>query len=277
MITLKELASLIEQQLNENAHTKAFNLQFKVWADVGDYQEAFNKQTDPKLINAVLRETTGDYTPVMAVKSKLTTLAFELAVNQYDVDNVKIILGKWTLEQIGYMYTEDDTSYIVTPGAIVTGTAVNTCDLGSTVPLSLTVEVQEAENGLISNEMEWTIKKADSQDEPTPVYPLRGQIISARTQQTSPYTNESETVSTNQMATGSLSLTIPVAKNNTCKSLFNDIIKNNKDEVYTITMADGWSDGISENYIMANGTITFEAGKVVAMECVFQKNDGRLN
>lgn len=276
MMTIQDLATLIEKQLNENAHTKAFHLQFKIWADVGDYQEAYEKQTDPKLINSVLRETTGDYTPVKAVKSKLTTLAFELAVNQADVDNVKLILGKWTLEQIGFMYTVDDISYIIQPGAIVTGTADITCDLGSTVPLSLTVEVQETEQGLISNEMEWTIKLADSQDDAEAVYPLSGQIISERTQQTSPYTNESQTVSTNQMATGSIALKIPVAKNNICKSLIDGILTNAKDVVYTITMADGWSAGLSDDYILAHGDITFETGKIVAISCTFLKNDGRL-
>ena len=287
MITIREYADIIEEQLNENAHAKAFHFQFKVWADIGDFQEAFRNQTDTKLINCILRETTGDYTPIKVAKTKFTSLVFELAVNQYDVDNVKIVLTDWSQYQLGVAYRTDDNTYIVTPAAIGTGTAVNTCDLGSTVPLTMAIELQETALGLISNETKWTMASGDITE--TEIDVLRAIIVSQRTQQSQTYMNDDETVSTNQMATISVQLTIPVVKNSICKKLYNDILRNKKDELYTIQLDDGWSDGFfageevggvvypAENiFILSSGEIIQESTKVVAIQCTFLKSDSRL-
>ena len=274
MITISQYAEIIENQLNENAHAQAFHLTFKVWADIGDFQEAFKNQTNKTLINCVLRETTGDYTPIKEAKTKFINLAFDIAVNQAKVDEAKVVLQDWSTKQLGVIWQANDFTYMVTPGAISTGTAFNTCEIGSTLPLTITIELQETELGLISNEMVWTIATGDITA--TTIEVLNGQIVSQRTQQTQNYMNSSETVSINQLTTLSVQLVIPVAKNNICKAIMDSILSNSKDDTYTIAMSDGWSAGISGDFILSSGELRFESGKVVAMSCNFLKKDTRL-
>lgn len=274
MITLKQYAKIIENQLNENAHAKAFKFQFKVWADVGDYQNAFNNQVDYSLINCVLRETSGNYTPVKVAKTKFAPMVFEAAIGQEQEANLRVVLEDWAANQLGVIYSAYDITYMVTPGAIVPGTAVNTCDLGSTIPLSMTIELQSTEMGLIANEMVWTISVGDIVKAEVEV--LNFEIGSARTQQTADYINESKTASSNQMATKSIMLRIPIAKTEICKKLFNDILADNKDEVYTIEETDGWSSGINDKFIMASGQLLGDTTKIVALQCTFLKSDAQM-
>ena len=274
MTTITEYAKIIESQLNENAHARAFHLTFKVWADIGDFQEAFKNQTEKTLINCVLRETTGVYTPIKEAKTKFINLAFEIAVNQAKVDEAKVVLQDWSTAQLGVIWQANDFTYMITPGAITTGTAFNTCDVGSTLPLTITIELQETELGLISNEMAWSIATGELQAANVEV--LNGQIISQRTQQSQNYMNASETVSINQLTTLTIQLLIPVAKNDICKAIMDSILSNSKDDTYTISMVDEWSAGISGDFILSSGELRFESGKVVAMNCTFLKKDQRL-
>lgn len=271
-MTLEFFRDMIEQQLNGDKNSIAFKLKFKIHADIGDFQANFKEQ-DQDTINAVLIETTGDYTPVKEVSTKSTTLRLDLAVAQRHVNELKIILESWSQKQLGliYKYIDDDgeTTYIITPGAPVTGTAFNTCDIGSTLPISLTMEVQQTTLGLIGNETKWQINQKD-------VNVLRFGVSSARTQQTASKTDEDETKSTNQMSTLSIQLVVPVAKTDICKSLYNDIIGGNKDEVYTIVMTDGWSNGINDGFILSGGDISAEATKIQAMTLNFLKSNEDL-
>lgn len=274
MITLKQYAKIIENQLNENAHAKAFKFQFKVWADVGDYQNAFNNQVDYSLINCVLRETSGNYTPVKVAKTKFAPMVFEAAIGQEQEANLRVVLEDWAANQLGVIYSAYDITYMVTPGAIVPGTAVNTCELGSTIPLSMTIELQSTELGLIANEMVWTISVGDIVKAEVEV--LNFEIGSARTQQTADYINKDKTSSSNQMATKSIMLRIPIAKTEICKKLFNDILADNKDEVYTIEETDGWSSGINDKFIIASGQLIGDTTKIVALQCTFLKSDEQM-
>ena len=271
-MTLEFFRDMIQEQLNGDKNTIAFKLKFKIHADIGDFQANFKEQ-DKDTINAVLIESTGDYTPVKEVSSKFNTLRLDLAVAQAHVDELKIILESWSKKQLGLIYKylddEEETTYIITPGAPATGTAFNTCDLGSTLPISLTIEIQQTTLGLIGNEATWQINTKD-------VNVLRFNITSARTQQTASKTDEDETKSTNQMSTLSVQLVVPVAKTDICKSLYNDILTGNKDEVYTIAMTDNWSSGISDGFVLANGDIVAESTKIQAMTLTFLKSNEDL-
>ena len=267
-MTLEFIRDMIQEQLNGDKNSIAFNLKFKIHADIGDFQENFKEQ-EKDIINAVLVESTGDYTPVKEVSSKFNTLTLNLAVAQSHVDELKVILESWSKKQLGIIYKylddEEETTYILTPGAPVTGTAFNTCDIGSTVPISLSIEVQQTTLGLIGNETKWQINSKD-------VNVLRFNIVSTRVQQTAELTNQDETKSANQMATLTIQLVVPVAKTDICKSLYNDIIANNKDEIYSITMTDDWSNGISGSFILSSGDITAEATKIQSMTLNFLKS-----
>lgn len=267
-MTLEFFRDMIEQQLNGDKNSIAFKLKFKIHADIGDFQANFQKQ-DKDTINAVLIESTGDYTPVKEVSSKFNNLRLDLAVAQSHVKEVKIILDSWSKKQLGLIYKylddEEETTYILTPGAPTTGTAFNTCDIGSTLPLSLAIEIQQTVLGLIGNESKWKINNKE-------VNTLRFNIVSARTQETASETDEEETRSANQMSTLTIQLVVPVAKTDICKDLYNDIIQSNKDEIYSIEMEDDWSNGISGDFILSNGSIEAEATKIQAMTLNFLKS-----
>lgn len=276
-MTLEFFRDMIQEQLNGDKNSIAFKLKFKIHADIGDFQANFKEQ-DQDTINAVLIETTGDYTPVKEVSTKSTTLRLDLAVAQRHVDELKIILESWSKKQLGlaYKYIDDngETTYIITPGAPVTGTAFNTCDIGSTLPISLTMEVQQTVLGLITNEMAWEISVGDIKNAAIEV--LNFEIGSARTQQTANYINESATASSNQMVTKSITLRIAAAKTDICKKLFDDILTDNKDEIYNIKESDGWSNGIDDDFIMANGQLIGDTTKIVALQCTFLKSDEQM-
>lgn len=271
-MTLEFIREMIQEQLNGDKNSLAFKLKFKIHADLGEFQENFKKQEEDT-INAVLLESTGDYTPVKEVSSKFNNLRLDIAVAQEHVEEVKIILESWTKKQLGVIYKflddAEETTYVVTPGAPTTGTAFNTCDIGSMLPLSVAIEIQQTILGLIANEATWKINTYD-------INVLRFTCVSARTQQTGTPTNENETKSTNQMSTATLELVVPVAKNTVCKDLYNDILNGAKDNVYTIVMADGWSDGINDDFILANGVITGESTKIQSMTLTFLKSNEDL-
>lgn len=263
-MTLEGIKDLIENQLNANANAKAFSLSFKIFNEVGDFEEQMKNGMDSDLIYGVLVETSGDFTPVKEISSKFMSLRLDFAVKQENVGNFKIVLDDWSEMQLGIMYRDEESNktYILTPSAPSTGTAFNTSDLGSAVPISVVLEVQATSNGLIGNESVWKINNSV-------VNVLRFKILSTRTQQTFESTNQDETKSANQMATQSFMLVIPVAKTDICKKLYNDIINNNKDEIYSIKMEDGFSDGIDADYILSSGEIDGESTKVGAMTCTF--------
>ena len=263
---------MIEEQLNGDKNSIAFKLKFKIHADMGEFQKNFKDQ-DKDTINAVLIESSGDYTPVKEVSSKFNTLRLDIAVAEAHVKELKIILESWTKKQLGliYKYIDDneETTYILTPGAPTTGTAFNTCDIGSTLPISVAIELQQTLLGLLGNESSWKINNYE-------VNVLRFTIGSTRTQQTASLTDEDETKSTNQMSTLSIQLVVPVAKTDICKAFYNDIINGNKDEVYTIEMEDGWSDGIDGSFILSGGDIQAESTKIQSMTLNFLKSNEAL-
>ena len=270
-MTIEGIANLIEEQLNENLDAKAFNFSFKIHQEVGDFQTAYQNGMDENLINGVLLESSGDFTPVKEIASKFMNMRLEFAVRQENVNNFKKVLEGWSEAQLGYIYKETETgkTYIITPSAPATGTAYNTSDLDSMVSISLTLEIQITSLGLIGSEAQWTIN-----DEPVNV--LRFKILSTRTQQTAEGTEADETTSANQMATVSIMLVIPIAKTTICKDLLNDILSNNKDTIYEIEMDDDFSDGISGRYIMASGEYDGESTKVGAITCNFLKSNEDL-
>ena len=269
-MTLEFLKDIIEEQFNNDVNTQTFGFTFKLFAEIGDYEDAYKHQ-DLLKINGIMIETSGDYTPVKEVSSKFSNIRMQFAVAQENVDKFKIILESWSKKQLGIVYTEESTgdTYILTPGAPTTGTAFNTCELGSTVPIDLVLAVQQTTLGLIGNEATWKINENE-------VNVLRFQIISARTQQTSSKTNEDETSSANQLATMTIMLVVPVAKTTICKDLYNDILNNNKDAVYSIEMSDNWSDGIDADFVLANGEISAESTKIQAMTLTFLKSNEDL-
>lgn len=269
-MTLEFLKDTIEDQLNNDPNTQAFGFTFTLFSDVGDYEEVFEQQNLTK-INGILLGSSGDYTPVKEVSSKFSNVRMAFAVSQENLDKLKIIIESWSKKQLGVVYYEESTddTYIITPGAPSTGTAYNTCALGSTIPIELVLNVQETTLGLLGNEAKWQINNKA-------VNVLRWGWVSQRTQQTSQNTCADETTSTNQMATATLQLIVPVAKTEILKTLYNDILGNKKDEVYTIVMEDGWSDGINGSFILSNGDINAESTKIQALTLNFLKSNEAL-
>ena len=269
-MTLEGIANLIEEQLKADNNAAAFGLTFKVFTDAGDFEEGY-KNPESKLVNAVLLETSGDFTPVKEVSSKFMNLELRFAVTQEDVAKFKQVLESWSNKQLGVAYKEEETgkTYILTPSAPSTGTAFNVQGVDSCVPISVVLEVQITSLGLIGSESVWKIG-----DDVINV--LNWKYISSRTQQTCESLEADETTAANQMASGSFVLVIPVAKTEACKSLYNDILNNNKDTIYKIKMTDGWSAGIDGDYVMINGVIDSEQTKINAMTCTFSKSNKTL-
>lgn len=268
MIQAEKLAKAIEEELNNNIHTKAFNKHFKIFANVGDYQETFDKINgiSQQQINGVIRQASGEYTSVKDVNNVFINFTFECAIQQEFVDELQVILSSYAESLIGNTFNDGEWTYLITPTPLTTGVAMNTCALGSTIPISMTLSVQQILKGIIQNQEKWKINGKD-------INVLSNQVSSARTTKSSIKVGESETKIINQYNTQSITLTIPFVNNDICKELVNDILGGNKDKVYSISMEDGITNGLSGNYVMTMGQRSAESGRIVSIQCVFQYAD----
>jgi hypothetical protein len=268
MIQAEKLAKTIENELNANKHTVAFKKHFKIYANVGDYNESFNviNKENTQEINGVIKANNGEYTQVKDVNNLFITYTFECAIQQEFVDELQLILSDWCESLIGETFSDDEWTYLISPSPIYTGLAVDTTALGSTIPLTMNLSFQMVQKGIISNQEKWQINGYD-------VNVIYNNVSSMRTTKSSTTLNQNETKVINQFTTQSITMTIPFVANEICIKLINDILQGNKDEIYTITMSDGITAGISGEFLMTQGQKTAENGKIISIQCAFQTAD----
>lgn len=262
---IETIANVIESQLNANANAIALGFKFVIGLDYKEYQE---KQIIENQIDGVLLQTSGEYTPVKGAATKFVNLSLEFTVRVEDKANFDTIIESWSKQQLAVYYKDETTNenYVITPNAPITGTAQNTENLQRAMPVTVVLQVQITDSGLVGAESVWKINSEI-------INPLRWKFIAARTQVTKQALTDDETSQANSLGTSSIMLVIPVDKNsNICKALYNDTLSNNKDAVYTIEMSDGWSNGLSSaKYTMTHSEIDAESTKINALTCTFSK------
>ncbi len=266
---IETIANVIESQLNANKNSMDLGYKFVIGVDYAEYA---NKNIVDNQIDGVLLQTSGEYTPVKGASTKFVNLSLEFSVKVEDKANFDTIIDSWSKQQLAVYYKDETTNenYVITPNAPITGTVAQTCELLKAMPVTIVLQVQITDSGLMGAESVWKIND-------TQVFPLSWKFISARTQQSCQALDADETKVANQMASYTIQLVIPVAKSDIIKALYNDVLKNNKDAVYKVEMADGWSDGISENCVITNGSIDAENTKINALTIVLAKSNETIN
>ena len=266
---IETIANVIESQLNANANAIALGYKFVIGLD---YKEYAAKNIVENQIDGVLLQTSGEYTPVKGASTKFVNLSLEFAVRVEDKANFDTIIESWSKQQLAVYYKDETTNenYVITPNAPISGTAQNTDALQRAMPVTIVLQVQITDSGLVGAESVWKINNVQ-------VDLLSWRFVSSRTQQACQALTEDETSVANQMASYSIQLVIPVAKTDIIKALYNDILANNKDNVYKVEMSDGWSNGINYNCVITNGTIDSENTKINALTIIFAKSNENID
>lgn len=266
MIQNEFLAKTIEMELNENPHTKHFNKHFKVHSNVGDFTEYFTRRNDVDLqeINCVLKQSSGEYTALKDVNNVFVNYTFECAIQQDFSDELILILSSWSEQIKGQVYSDNEWTYLITPTPINVGTAMDTCALGSTIPMTISLAIQMIQKGLISNVVKWYI---DGEEIPH----IRAQFNSLRTSDTLPLLNNQNTTSQNIYNTKTIILNLPYINNAICKKIANNILKNDINEQFIVERKDGIADNIKLTMIITQGAIIEENEKIVALSCTLNE------
>lgn len=266
MIQTEFLANTIEKELNENVHTLSFKKHFKVHSNVGEYNDYFSQRNgiDLQEINCILKQASGEYTALKDVNNVFVNYTFECAIQQEFCDELILILSDWSEQIKGQVYSDDEWTYLITPTPINVGMAQDTCALGSTIPMTISLAIQMIQKGLISNVVKWYI---DGEEIPH----IRAQFNSLRTSDTLPLLNEQNTTSLNIYNTKTIILNLPYINNAICKKIANNILKNDINEQFVVERKDGIADNIKLTMILTQGAIIEENEKIVALSCTLNE------
>lgn len=216
-----------------------------------------------KYINGVLRSSSGSYTPVKHINNVLTTLMLEIAVPQDDIHEVEQTLTSWAESVIGEVYTMGNWNLLITPQPPTPSNARINSPIGELVPLLIVLEFQMIENGIISNAVAWTINSQE-------VDVSNDTISFNRNPDVKAMVNQGVSVANNQYETTTVAMTIAYKTTTIVKKLIDDLIGHTKDEIYTITRNDGYAVNFTGNFILTQGEIIEESGKIVALSLTFQ-------
>lgn len=271
MIQIEQLAQMLQDELDGNIHAAAGGLKFKVHPTMGNYKNAVKKLngTTQKYINAVLRQTSGEYTPIKDINNLTANLTLELAVPQEKVDQVELILSTWSEAVIGEIYNLGDWVLLITPTPATAGQVKNATPIGSMISELVVLNIQFIKDGLIGNAVDWTINGS-------PIKVLNAVLSSSRTPDVIPDVNTGTCKANNQYENTTIAITFAYSFTTATQTLVNDLINKNKDAIYTITRNDGFANSFEEDCICTKIDLTEEAGKIVSISCAFAKADTEL-
>lgn len=268
MLQTYTLAKSIESELNGSTLATSTGLQFKIFANVGNYKRAVLKSdgSRQKYINGVLRGTAGTFVPVKGLNNLFASLMLELAVPQDKTNEVEQILNAWNESVLGEVFTSGTESFLITPQPATAGLAKDASPIGATVPFFVALSVQFIQNGLVSNAVKWTIDGSELQ-----VESFSGTWN--RTPDTNAKINSGLCTSNNQFENQTLSFVLPFAYSTIVQKLMNDITNHNIDTVYTITRNDGFTDEMSGQFQMTNAQLNEQSGRVASLTLTFNPTD----
>lgn len=268
MLQTYTLAKSIESELNGSALATSTGLQFKIFANVGNYKRAVLKSdgSRQKYINGVLRSSAGTFVPVKGLNNLFASLMLELAVPQDKTNEVEQILNAWNESVLGEVFTSGTESFLITPQPATPGLAKDASPIGATVPFLVALSVQFIENGLVSNAVKWTINGTEVQFESVSGTWNRTPDVNAKV-------NTGLCVAYNQFESETLSMILPFSYNTIVQTIMNDIANHNIDKVYTITRNDGFTDEMSGSFVLTNAQLNEQSGKVVSLTLTFNPTD----
>lgn len=264
VIELQQLALLIENELNEIANMGNVNKKFRVHADLGDYVNPMRQNTGElqDYINGVLIQATGDFTKIECIENINSNYSLEFIVKQDEVPDVRNILNDWAKCKVGRVFSVGDTNYLLTPTQPETGYAKDS-RLGSSIPLRININVQSIARGLLSNMVVWKIDGEEVKLE-------NSSISINRTTSTKPQANNDYTTTFNDYSTTTITMIIPYSFSEVNNKIALNLLEDKKDQTFIISRNDTVHE-TSHTYILVNGSITEESGKIVAIQCTFMR------
>ena len=277
VIELKQYALLIENELNQVAEDDGSSKRFIVHSDMGDYINPLRQENNTlkNYINGVLVQATGDFTKIECIENINSNYTLEFIVKQNEVEEVRRIISDWASCKVGKVYSVGDTNYLLTPTLAETGYAKDS-RLGSSVPLRVNINVQSIARGLLSNMVTWSIKKLNY-DENAPEEEIwetlkleNANISINRTTSSLPHPNKNYMVSSNAYTTTTISIIIPYSFNEVNNRIIQNLLTDNKNEIFEIKRNDTINI-VTEKFILVNGSINEESGKIVSIQCTFMR------
>lgn len=278
MVTDNSIANTIQTALNAQATSVSASYQFRIFADMGDY-EANNKSTltNPQkqsatpYVDGVLMLLPSDITPLTTIKSyglsqMLTILAPTTREQGVDgISGVLEVVKAWVENWAGQTGTLDNVAYVVAPQLPQVGVLSN--DIGFWyVPISVLVTWQFVEGGVLGNQITISVNG-------TSALTIELGITRTRVAETnSKNNNENMTATVLQQGLTvkcSLPLVTESANTTVAQQLFSDMLSGSLETSYSVTVNTPF--GVSQTFQMVATEITSSSpiGSVVMMTATF--------
>ena len=280
MITLSELKAVIENGLNAIS-TK----EFKLFADVGEYQKAYkpdDSNTVTRYINGILEALAPSRLPIknLQVITQTFRISFvlDMALLEKDEDGeylevkqVRALLEKYIVANNGKPYYLEDAekvSFEVTPSfsGITVGTASLMSPIGNVLPMYLDFSCVFVEGGTNTNTVDFIVNGEN-------MFYQDYSITRTRTAETNMIANEPSSKTLAQANGISLQLKMPLLNTTQSKAIESDVWSGSQNQAVCVErirhIAGEHETTIENAYIMIygnnaeNGSIGQNIGQVV--------------
>lgn len=240
MLGIEDFGKQLEDDLNVIASGITGAIPFKIFTNLGDYQEAYRVINDVERYQfGILRVLPSELVPIKGLQVQNFVFQLECAINideserddkgnYIQVVNTQNILNNYAqamtgttgqIEANGKTYT---IAYAINP-CTVSSVTMTTSDYGEVLPVQLTIEVGAVENGINLNDIDITI---DGQV----IYPLSVQATRKRVPQENGFSNKTST-SIGMLQNGfGIDLQMPLLYNTLGEMILDDIYEG-KDNV----------------------------------------------
>ena len=286
MIQEYQIAELIQNQLNSldtNGDgipniVDAFgdNKQFKISSFVSNYESEQlavedNEVYIEELINGILyKESSDEFLSVQDMKTISVDYRLEIPVQVLELQKAKHIVNLWAESLTGKVFTIDGWKFtMITEFANENESQID--EVGQSTVITINISCDFNKYGLIGEDVQWTILYGNAISR---VYPASVELVKKNNSQAFPLLSDTDITNEvkymNTYASRALEMTFPVSENIIIKQLYKDIVKENYDNTYTIRQLDDiLGEEVSKDYLLVDGSITYELGNLVVMTCIF--------
>lgn len=277
MITLSQLKTVIENGLNAIS-TK----EFKLFADVGEYQKAYkldDSNTVTRYINGILEALAPSRLPIknLQVITQTFRISFvlDMALLEKDEDGeylevkqVREILEKYIIANNGkpYYLDAEQISFEVTPSfsGITVGTASLMSPIGNVLPMYLDFSCVFVEGGTNTNTVSFIVNGED-------MYFQEYSITRTRTAESNMFANGKSSATVAQANGISLQLKMPLLNTTQSKAIENDVWSGSQNQAICVERVRTLQNNerVYNAYIMTygnnaeNGAVGQNVGQVV--------------
>lgn len=287
MVSVSQMAQMIEDKLNAIAEASNYNFTFKIHPNLGELQ-AFSRGSSqrelPKpVINCVLEPLSSTVVPIKDLKSYLYSQALTIlapatrsdGINNviapngatFNIDEPLSVIQTYVEDTAGLCGSIDDYAYVINNNTPSIGQFQLVSGMGEAVPIYLNIAWQFIEGGIVGNLVKITI------DDITAIM-LEGNIARTRISDTTNKENSDEMKSIVGQQGLTWRVVVPYIRDSVGAKLVKDGLIGTLEKTYTLTYDDGVvKTETGENprwtVVATEMTENIQAGRVVSVTGTF--------